>query len=70
VTYPVISALTLRETSDDECYAADENAIRALLVRHGYDPDRRPLVCELDGVPVGGHEDRGGVCIHCGRVIR
>ena len=56
---------------DDDCAAADELAIRSLLARHGYDPERRPLVCELDGVPIDGHEDpdRTGTCIHCGRPL-
>ena len=60
-----------RDLAEDECYEADEQVIRALLVKHGYDPDRQPLVCELDGVPIDGHEDpaRAGVCIHCGRPL-
>ena len=56
---------------DDECGEADEQVIRALLVKHGYDPDCRPLVCELEGVPIDGHEDpaRAGVCVHCGEEL-
>jgi hypothetical protein len=57
--------------SGDECSEADEEAIRALLTAHGFDPDRRPLVCELEGVPIDGHEDpdRTGACIHCGKPL-
>lgn len=62
-------AFTLGNVSDDSCHEADEQVIRGLLVRHGYDPDRRQPVCELDGIPIDGHEDpdSAGVCIHCGR---
>jgi hypothetical protein len=58
-----------RDLTEDECYEADKQAIRALLVEHGYDPDDRPAVCELDGVPVDGHEDseHTGRCVHCGK---
>jgi hypothetical protein len=78
--------------TETECHDADEQATRALLAKHRYDPDAvpcgstyRPLtstyrnsagvllrshVCELDGVPIDGHEgsdlDPGSTsCIHC-----
>ena len=40
----------------DPCSKADELLLHRLLARHGFDPDRRPHVCELAGVLVGGHE--------------
>lgn len=58
--------------SGDECADADEETTRALLARHGYDPDLpargvtgppgefrglRNHVCELDGVAIDGHSD-------------
>jgi hypothetical protein len=45
-----VSVFTL--VSVDECGEDDELLLRELLVRHGYDQDHRPHVCELDGVPV------------------
>ncbi len=42
--------------------AADPRPARSA----GFDPDRRPHVCELSGVPVGGHEPApGGTCARC-----
>jgi hypothetical protein len=54
-----------------ECSEQDEMLLRKLLAAHGYYPDRRPYVCELDGTPVDGHEDPGrtGTCVRCGQTV-
>ena len=41
---------------DDDCGEADELLLRDFLVQHEYDRDRYPHECELDGIPVDGHD--------------
>ena len=54
----------------DPCSKADELLLHRLLARHGFDPDRRPHVCELAGVLVGGHElDSSETCGRCSQGV-
>ena len=54
----------------DPCSKADELLLHRLLARHGFDPDRRPHVCELAGVLVGGHEpDSSQTCGRCSQGV-
>jgi hypothetical protein len=54
----------------DPCSKADELLLHRLLTRHGVDPDRRPHVCELAGVLVGGHElDSSETCGRCSQRV-
>jgi hypothetical protein len=54
----------------DPCSKADELLLHRLLARHGFDPDRRPHVCELAGVLVGGHElDSSETCACCSQGV-
>jgi hypothetical protein len=53
---------------DHDCGEGDVQLLRGLFVQHGYDPDRHPHVCQLDGVPVDSCDDpeRTGSSIRCG----
>jgi hypothetical protein len=54
---------------DHDCGEGDVKLLRGLFVQHGYDPDRHPHVCQLDGVPVDSRDDpeRTGSLIRCGK---